>query len=1293
VTKSVIGKVVDATVIVGPEGPDGDGDTYYVYGKDKKLLVSEARALTSPAGILSAISGRADKVSPAGDIANANAKIVRVTPATSGNDLLNGDPGVYTVTIADARDNVAAKVKIIVLSGNGPTIDAPSPIVVPMDLNNHGDLSRSQIMGGVTASDPEDGDLTGAIVIDPNGAGSEQLPNIPADEEDVYQVTYFVEDSDGNQDEITRAVVVDGGSFTIDPDYILRARSFFIGLSEVTASDAAGQILAKSDARAWDTEGNAATATVQSTGAYKAQKGDYFPVISVYGHPAIAKHIQATVVDDEDTHPENGDQYSIKANDFRVNLQTAAAWQNEFGATYAGRFIGRSDASSYLRTGTALARSGQVELVGAVVKKGDPLANFQSATFTDGDIFLATFRVAEEPDTRVTIEVLVSNASAPVLTVPTWKLILVGQAFNENTTNPSYMSGVSASDIEDTTLPPITHDTPVDNTTEGAYKVTYSVMDSDSNTASKAGVVLVGGWDPPVSGYAIIAHDFEKLVGDVTGTSAEAISYANAHGVDLRQEIEDPNDPGKTIVNPEFGSPVEVIVANLGGYTSAVGTYDITYAIKDAPACNTTKEARVTGGNGPVLTVPGWKHIATGQLFPEGAWTDDPMANPSYRGGVSATDAEDGNITSQITHDNTVVPGVDGPYVVTYEVSDADSNRVTKAGLVLVGGEPGATYAIWAYDFSKTVGQVTGTNAEMISSAKAYAICIDPSDPNYGKPGTVIVSSHGGYPSKTAGTFDITFSVAEDQTARKTIKATVGKGNMPTLSVPAYKQVDSGAVFGQAQYMSGVSAADAEDGNLTNRITHNNPVNTSVDGFYAVNYEVKDSDGNIARNTTIVFVGPWIIKDGYAINAYAFSKRVSQVLGTTSEMISAARAQAVCVEPGDPNFGKGVAVSITNDGGYPIKRAGSYSITFAVSANLAVAKTITATVTRGAAPVLTVPMTRTVPIGGAVNYIQGVIATDAEDGTITNKVIHNSPVSTSNPGAYRVTYSVTDSDGNMVQKDGIILVGTGWVVKGGYALYAEGFARRLSAITGTRSEAIRLSKAMAVWIANTASADFGKNVPVTITDLGGYKKARGSYDITFAVAEKTSITKKVRASISDDTPRATNVVVNNPPAQNTPAPRVVVNNPPAPEAQPPIIVTPTPPAVVITAPTGEAIEDTDPPLIPPVVPNPWHLIDLLLVLAALGLGFYLMIYAIRRRDDDDLQNTTRGKQIRMWGQLGIMLAIAAVIVLLLTQNFTGKMAWIDMWAILFAAIFGTELLAVIGVNSKEKDEWDMQPKA
>jgi hypothetical protein len=232
---------------------------------------------------------------------------------------------------------------------------------------------------------------------------------------------------------------------------------------------------------------------------------------------------------------------------------------------------------------------------------------------------------------------------------------------------------------------------------------------------------------------------------------------------------------------------------------------------------------------------------------------------------------------------------------------------------------------------------------------------------------------------------------------------------------------------------------------------------------------------------------------------------------------------------------------------------------------------------------------------------------------------------------------------------------------------------------------------MAVWVADASSPDFGKYVPITILDRGGYRKAPGNYNIVFAVAESRAVTKTITASISDDTPK-TPTVRNTTTTTTTPAPNVVVNTPEAAPAPEPVIVEVPAPEVPEAAPetTATPIEPAETPLATPESRGAWHLIDLIFVILTMATGLYLMIYSLRRKDEEDEWATSRGRQIKMWGQLGIVLGIASVIVLLFTQNFTGDMKIIDIWAVLFATILGVEVMALIGVRRDKEQSWEKE---
>lgn len=71
-------------------------------------------------------------------------------------------------------------------------------------------------------------------------------------------------------------------------------------------------------------------------------------------------------------------------------------------------------------------------------------------------------------------------------------------------------------------------------------------------------------------------------------------------------------------------------------------------------------------GNVPVITLLGTSPVETGWAYP---YQDD---------GATATDEEDGDLTSKIVITNSVDSSVVGTYFVKYNVTDSDGNKATE---------------------------------------------------------------------------------------------------------------------------------------------------------------------------------------------------------------------------------------------------------------------------------------------------------------------------------------------------------------------------------------------------------------------------------------------------------------------------------------------------------------------------------------------------------------------------------------------------------------------------------------
>ncbi|EUJ52486.1 DUF5011 domain-containing protein [Listeria fleischmannii] len=130
---------------------------------------------------------------------------------------------------------------------------------------------------------------------------------------------------------------------------------------------------------------------------------------------------------------------------------------------------------------------------------------------------------------------------------------------------------------------------------------------------------------------------------------------------------------GVTATDTEDGNLTSAIQVSGTVNTNVPGSYPITYTVKDSDGNTTTKTitVTVTSNDKPVISGAVNKTITQGTSF-------DPKA------GVTATDTEDGNLTSAIQVSGTVNTNVPGSYPITYSVKDSDGNTTTKSITITV---------------------------------------------------------------------------------------------------------------------------------------------------------------------------------------------------------------------------------------------------------------------------------------------------------------------------------------------------------------------------------------------------------------------------------------------------------------------------------------------------------------------------------------------------------------------------------------------------------------------------------
>ena len=249
------------------------------------------------------------------------------------------------------------------------------------------------------------------------------------------------------------------------------------------------------------------------------------------------------------------------------------------------------------------------------------------------------------------------------------------------------------------------------------------------------------------------------------------------------------------------------------------------------------------------------------------------------------------------------------------------------------------------------------------------------------------------------GTYHVTYTVVDNSNfhASKTITVKVISAELPIITAED-KEVKQ---FEEFDYMDGVKATAYDGTDLTGDVTYEETVNTDVADTYEVTYKVKDAKGKEASKTITVTVIP-----------------------DEKPVINASDKEIYLNSDFDPL--EGVTASDKEDG--PIKdieydsevktdEVGDYKVTYTVkdSHGQVTTKTITVKVIVNQLPVINAS-DKTIYLNSDFDPLEGVTASDKEDGPISKIDVDLNEVKTDQLGKYKVTYSVTDSYGQTVKK-------------------------------------------------------------------------------------------------------------------------------------------------------------------------------------------------------------------------------------------------------------------------------------
>ncbi len=240
------------------------------------------------------------------------------------------------------------------------------------------------------------------------------------------------------------------------------------------------------------------------------------------------------------------------------------------------------------------------------------------------------------------------------------------------------------------------------------------------------------------------------------------------------------------------------------------------------------------------------------------------------------------------------------------------------------------------------------------------------------------------------------YSVTDSNSNVTVVIRTITVTNAPTIFGADNKSINPGSSFNP---LEGISASDKEDGaNLSVEII-SNTVNTTTPGTYEVVYKTVDSDGNATIATRVI-----VVTNAPTINTPG---NESVNIGEVFDPLSGVTA----LDEED-----GSIATIIVDGSVDTSKSGDYVLTYTVVDSDGNETSVTRIITVMSKPTILLPGDNTINKNSSFDPLQGVSATDKEDGNLTSKieVIENN-VNTSRAGEYTVAYRVVDSHGNVFE--------------------------------------------------------------------------------------------------------------------------------------------------------------------------------------------------------------------------------------------------------------------------------------
>ena len=468
----------------------------------------------------------------------------------------------------------------------------------------------------------------------------------------------------------------------------------------------------------------------------------------------------------------------------------------------------------------------------------------------------------------VTRQVTVLDDLPPVIT-------LTGDSVVYLAIGDSYVDdGATANDNYDGVLTgAIVTSGTVNTSTVGTYTISFNVTDSNGNQATQVTRTVIVGTPPLIT-----------LQGDNPMTIEIGSNY-----IEL----------GAIASDPEDGDLTSSISISGAVNTDVIGTYQIQYSVTDSEG-NTTflnRTVQVVDSTKPTIQLIGDSTVSV----EVGGSFSDP--------GATASDTNDGDLTSSIVVSGTFDLNSTGTYALTYNVSDSAGNSADSVTRTII--------------VEDTTPPQFSLNGDPNLDIDLNSVFIDPGATaidSYDGDISSSVNIIGNVDTSTIGSTTLYYNVSDSAgNAASQLVRTVNvvENTLPIISLIGDASITI-EVF-SSFVDEGATATDNYDGNITNDIVSTGTVDPSTVGVSIIRYNVTDSSGNSAVEVT----------------------RTVTVQDTTAPILSLIGDASMSLELGetfnDPgatatdNYDGNITNNITISGSVDVNSAGTYVIAYNVT--------------------------------------------------------------------------------------------------------------------------------------------------------------------------------------------------------------------------------------------------------------------------------------------------------------------------------------------------------------------------